>query len=426
MKRHQVLQFGDPLPALALNALEARRHAAWLIDVNAGHIVGANREGGALLGLLPGQPAPVLDAAMPALMRLRALATQTTAGPERLVFWTPRGTLTLPCTVSFARSDGARPLALVTAEPRSPEEGIAATAAGPPASLFVGDDAAKLKEIARRIREGQKTAAERRKGGREARGRMRPPSDPALASEARTPAEAVVPPPLRSHLAHELKTPIGAIAAAAEIMKDQRFGPLGTPRYLGYAMDIHASAQHVLSVIERMLAEGSGAAPGQAAGALEFTELDAGDVLKASVSQVTPLADQAGISLALDVAPRLPHIVADATSLRQIVLNLLTNALKFTDPGGRVTVAARYSLDGPLAIEIRDTGHGMSQREIDQWLDPHTVLPGARREGGGLGIGLPLARALAEANGARLSIASTPGEGTCASVVFGRDRVVPV
>jgi signal transduction histidine kinase len=422
MKRHPTLQFGDSLPALALSALEARNEAAWLIDVHGGYILATNGEGAALLGLLADQPRPVLDAAMPALVRLRALAAGAEpAGLERLVLWTRHGALTLCCTVSLAESKGrSGPIALVAAKAKREPADAAAVSASAPAPQLVGDDAMKLREIARRIRDGQKkAAADRTKGGAETGSRA------ARASDQPTPPEAPVPPSLRSRLAHELKTPMSAIVAAAEIMKDQRFGPLGTPRYLGYAMDIHASAQHALSVIERMLGDGSAAAPEQPT-TLEFTELDAGEVLKTSVSQVMPLANQAGISLALDVAPRLPHIIADATSLRQIVLNLLTNSLKFTDRGGSVTVAARYSLDGPLAIEVRDTGHGMTQHEIAQSLAPYGGASGVRREGGGLGIGLPLVRALAEANGAQLLIASTPGEGTCASVVFGRDRVVPV
>jgi signal transduction histidine kinase len=238
-------------------------------------------------------------------------------------------------------------------------------------------------------------------------------------------------------------TPLSAIAAAAEVMKDQRFGPLGTARYVGYATDIHSSAQHALGVIERMLADAGGDLANAGGvlvsptGTLNFAEIDAGAMLETSVSQVAPLAERAGVALTLELAPRLPRVVADATSLRQILFNLLTNALKFTERGGRVTVAARYNGDGPLRIAISDTGRGMSRREVEGLRGGQ--VPRRERRGGtrasaggsagvsaGLGLGLPLVRALAAANGAELVIESEPGRGTSACVVFGKDRVIPV
>lgn len=471
MKHHRVLQFGEDLPALVRARLESA-HVAWVIDAERGCIVAANRAGAALFGLCedePTHPAPksarppspssshlpgfVLDAAMPALGRLRLLAAEagartnvTAQAPEPLVFWTPRGALRLVCRIHFTGKDGAT-LAIVTAEAGAQASRSMAAIALPAAAsapiptpvavpqLFAGDDAAKLKEIARRIREGQTSArAERRRPGP-------PPHTPGAHATALSST-------LRAGLAHELRTPVSAIAAAAEIMKDQRFGPLGAPRYLGYAADIRASAEHVLGVIDRMLAEAgdpaSGGDPELLAGELDFAELDTAAVLEQAVSQIAPLAERAGIALALDLAARVPHLVADLTSLRQIVFNLLTNALKFTRPGGQVTVAARYSLDGPLAISVTDTGSGIAPQDIARLLGPDSAPTPAAELGewaaghgglvgedglvaqGGLGIGLPLVRALAAANGAKLVIESVPGQGTTASVVFAKDRVIPV
>lgn len=440
MKHPRILLFAEDLPAPVLAELEGGAHAAWLVDVERGRFAAANREGAALLGLapvraMPGPDAgtPLLDAAMPALARLRALAAEADAGaqdkagaPEPLVFWTPGGAVRLLARVRLVRS-GGRTLAVVASEAGTRPGRPAAERGPPPPAPFTGDDAAKLKEIARRIREGRTALAERRRAERAARLPVPPRRDEPPPGDA-----PAAPPALRAGLAHELKTPLSAIAAAAEIMKEQRFGPLGTPRYVGYAADIHASAEHVLGVIDRMLAEagsaGGGAVPGPAAASgLDFAEIDAGGVLESVLSQVTPLAERAGITLALDLAPGLPHLVADLTSLRQIVFNLLTNALKFTAAGGKVTVAARYSLDGPLCIAVSDTGSGMSRREIARLLGPPAPTPRTERTGRtGLGLGVPLVRALAAANGAELLIESEPGKGTSATVVFARDRVIPV
>lgn len=370
MGRPGVVQFVDDLPALDVSQLEASERAAWLIEVETGRLVAANAYGAALFGLRNGDQAPVFDASMPALVRLRSLAASGGAiedgsqAPELLVFWTRNGVVRHPCRVHLTRA-GTATIAAVTSQSGQQGETAATSAPG-----------------------------------------------------------------LRASLAHELKTPVSALAAAAEIMKDQRFGPLGSERYVGYASDIHSSAQHVLEVIERMLSEPIVAAEGAPSSGLDFSEIDARAVLETSVSQLVPLAEHAGITLKLDLAPRLPHLVADATSLRQIVFNLLTNALKFTDRGGHVTVSARYSLDGPLAISISDTGSGMTQREIEDHLAPAAHgRPMRRRKPGsstGLGLGLPMVRALAAANGAELVIESAPGKGTSAVVIFSKNRVVPI
>lgn len=208
-------------------------------------------------------------------------------------------------------------------------------------------------------------------------------------------------------LAHELKTPLSAIAAAAEIMRDERLGPLGSERYRGYAGDIYDSARHALGVIDRLLAAARG---DNTATELSFAQLDLNELTRGVVSTMRPLAAEAGLELDCVLAERLPHVVADRTSVRQMLLNLLTNAIKFTGRGGRVQVSTRYTLDGPVAIEVRDNG------------------PGLDSEGGpkGLGIGLPLVEAMAGANGASMASESRPGEGTAVRITFRKDHVVPV
>lgn len=228
-------------------------------------------------------------------------------------------------------------------------------------------------------------------------------------------------------LAHELKSPLSAIAAASEIMRDERFGPLGDERYRRYARDIHDSARHAIDVIERMLGGRSDmtvdplAVPEQA-----FTNVDVNTLVEALYSSMEPLARDAGVTLAVDLARGLPRIVADGTSLRQMVLNLVANSLKFSPRGSCVTIATRAEVDGPLSVSVADRGPGMSATEIARVLDDASSAEIAPRRGGGFGIGLPLVRSLAIANGADLALSNRPAGGLLAEISFPKSRQVLV
>lgn len=222
-------------------------------------------------------------------------------------------------------------------------------------------------------------------------------------------------------MAHELKTPISAIVAASEIMRDEQLGPIGDERYRRYAADIHDSARLMLSLIDRMMEQrGREAAPQL----LEFTEIDPVELLHATVSSMLPLAERARIRMKL-VEPELqmPKVIADAVALKQMLINLMTNSLKFTPEGGEIAVRATYLSDDSLTLEVSDTGRGMSEQQIADAI-AGLVAEGTTRDGGGLGVGLPLVQALAAANGARLDLASAPGKGTSAKIVFPKDRII--
>ncbi len=224
-------------------------------------------------------------------------------------------------------------------------------------------------------------------------------------------------------IAHELKSPLSAIASAAEIMKDERFGPIGDERYLRYARDIHESARHALDVIQRML----GTKVEEAAVMdLAFTDLDLNAVVGALISAMEPVAAEAGVTLAASLAPGLPRVVADGTSVRQMALNLLTNALKFTPRGGRIVVSTEAEVDGPLTLAVSDSGQGISDGDIAHAADDRVETGMTPRKGGGLGIGLPLVRSLATANGATLHITRRDEGGTTAAIVFPMSRQVLV
>lgn len=222
-------------------------------------------------------------------------------------------------------------------------------------------------------------------------------------------------------MAHELKTPISAIVAASEIMRDEQLGPIGDERYRRYAADIHDSARLMLAIIDRMMAQRGRDAVQQP---LEFVEVEPAELLHATVSSMQPLAERARVRVKVVEPPaKLPKVTADALTLKQILLNLITNSLKFTPESGEIVATATYLPDGELAFEVRDTGRGMDEAEIAEALKG--LLPeGRERAGGGLGVGLPLVKNLAEANGARLEIESDPQKGTSARVVFPRERVI--
>lgn len=222
-------------------------------------------------------------------------------------------------------------------------------------------------------------------------------------------------------LAHELKTPLSAIAAASEIMRDERLGPMGSERYRGYASDIHDVARHALEVIDAML---QGRVVGSDEAQAKTSEIDLNELTARCVSAMQPLAERARLAIELDFADGLPRVSADVLSVRQILFNLIANAVKFTSSGGYMRVTTRRAADGGVEIEVKDTGAGMSASEIARALDKvNPPEPGPRREGGH-GLGLPLVRALAEASGAELSIKSDVGKGTTATVSFAKKRVV--
>ena len=247
----------------------------------------------------------------------------------------------------------------------------------------------------------------------------------AEADPAVSPAPAPSPAHHLGQLAHELKTPLSAIVAAAEVMRDERLGPIGNPLYRGYAADIFESAHHALGVIAGMLAPDSGESA-QGREALAFVELDLNALATRLASSVRALLGAAGLEIGLQLEPRLPHVIADPVTVRQMLLNLVTNAMRATPAGGRVTVTTVSTLAGPVRIAVEDNGCGMSPAEVTAALDPTGNGGPVPRSPGGSGIGYPLSLRLAALNGATLGIESTPGAGTIATISFAPDRAVPV
>ena len=156
---------------------------------------------------------------------------------------------------------------------------------------------------------------------------------------------------------------------------------------------------------------------------LSYTSVSLNELVGATVALLQPQAARSRIVMRTSFAPRLPPVVADERSVRQIVLNLVSNAIKFTDAGGQVIVSTALTDRGEVAFRVRDTGIGMTEEEIEAALEPFRQLATARRRGG-TGLGLPLTKALVEANRGALRLSSSPNEGTLAEVLFPPARVL--
>ena len=224
-----------------------------------------------------------------------------------------------------------------------------------------------------------------------------------------------------ARVSHEIRTPLNAILGFAEVIMEERFGPIGNERYRDYIKDIHASGGHVMSLVNDLL-DLSKIEAGKME--LAFASVDANRVISECVSIMQPQANRERVIMRLALAPQLPKIMADERSLRQIILNLLSNAVKFNEPGGQVIIASGVTDAGNAVIRIRDTGIGMSDQDIETALEPFRQLATSRPTTG-TGLGLPLTKALIEANRASLTIKSKKTEGTLVEVTFPATRVVP-
>ncbi len=406
--QNQTPELVPVLSEAARTLLDAWPDAALLFDPRSASLIAANPAGAALFPHLPMK----VDGTMPAVRTLREIAQtgRNEAKAQPLVFWTARGLEALACDVTRLAGPANEPLLLVRARPAG-ESNLQAP--NHPAPHGTRNDAETLRDIAAKIRDGQKRFISPTPPPDDARAPPMPHSAPAPSAPAGIDL---------AKLAHELKTPVSAIAAASEIMKEGRFGPIENERYVGYIDGIHASARHALELIERMLDRRSGSTS-QRAQVFRFESIALNPFMSECVKTVQPLASAKGVSLTLRDAgssdATSATVKADRTALKQIALNLLTNAIKFTPSGGHITVATVTSRRGAAAFTVEDTGPGMSAVAIAEALRPVPLeVPDMMRDGGGLGLGLPMSRALAEANGAVLSIDSAPGRGTRVTVSF--------
>lgn len=223
-------------------------------------------------------------------------------------------------------------------------------------------------------------------------------------------------------ISHEIRTPLNAIIGFSEVMMEQRFGPIANERYREYLRDIHASGEHVMSLVNDLL-DLSKIEAGKLD--LTFTSVQLNELVQQCVALMQPQANRERIIIRTSLMPSLPPVVVDARSIRQIMLNLLSNSIKFTGAGGQVIVSTAFTESAEVILRVRDTGVGMSDEDIAKAMEPFRQLATSSRwRPEGTGLGLPLTKALAEANRASFAIKSAVNSGTLIEITFPATRVL--
>ncbi|MGI2032522.1 ATP-binding protein [Rhizobium panacihumi] len=225
-----------------------------------------------------------------------------------------------------------------------------------------------------------------------------------------------------AHVSHEIRTPLNAIIGFADMMATERFGPIGHPRYIEYANDIGRSGRHVLDIVNDLL-DISKIEAGEMD--LEFEAVGLNETVSEAVSIIQPQANGQRVIIRTALSQAVPQVVADLRSIKQIVLNILSNAIRFTPSGGQIVVSTAFEANGSVILRIRDTGVGMTRSELELAMKPFRQVTGAaRKRGDGTGLGLPLTKAMVDANRASFAISSAPNEGTLVEVTFPSPRVL--
>lgn len=222
-------------------------------------------------------------------------------------------------------------------------------------------------------------------------------------------------------ISHEIRTPLNAIIGFSDVMLEERFGPIGVDRYREYLKDIRLSGRHLMSLVNDLL-DLSKIEAGHLD--LAFGAVAINQILQECVALMQPEANRKRIIIRTSLTDGVPQVVADERSLRQIALNLLSNAVKFNVAGGQVIVSTALD-NGEVILRIRDTGIGMTEKEVETALKPFQQIATsgpARFEG--TGLGLPLTKALVEANRASFEIDSEPSKGTLVRIAFPIERVL--
>jgi two-component system cell cycle sensor histidine kinase PleC len=227
-----------------------------------------------------------------------------------------------------------------------------------------------------------------------------------------------------ANMSHELRTPLNAIMGFSEVMKEQHLGPMSNPRYLSYAGDILASGRYLLGIINDIL---------------DLSKIEAGKMtvenaeefplcqaLQGSLAICTALGEKFGVKIESRLPPDTVRLLAVERMIRQIMINLVGNAIKFTPGGGTVMVGGHAKPCGGYAVTVQDSGIGMTGEEIVKALTPFGQVENKMTAThNGTGLGLPLAKAMLELHGGELEITSTPGSGTKIVLHFPASRINP-
>lgn len=225
-----------------------------------------------------------------------------------------------------------------------------------------------------------------------------------------------------ARVSHEIRTPLNAIIGFSDLIAQERFGPVGHPRYNEYAHDISKSGRHVLDIVNDLL-DISKIEAGQQD--LDFQAVSLNDEITESLSLMQQIANENRVIVRSSLPANVPSVVADKRSIKQILLNILSNSIRFTPAGGQIVVSSSLEASGNVLLRIRDNGVGMNRSELERAMQPFgQVGHETRQRGDGTGLGLPLTRAMTEANRANFDIVSAPGEGTLVTINFPPQRVL--
>jgi PAS domain S-box-containing protein len=223
-------------------------------------------------------------------------------------------------------------------------------------------------------------------------------------------------------MSHELRTPLNAIIGFTEIMKEGVMGPLDNPHYRSYVADIHFSSTHLLNLINEILDVTKAEA-----GKLEVQEqvFDLRNVIEAVVRISGPPIDKAGVTVTIDLPADLPRLRADEGKTRQVFFNLISNAVKFTPPGGRIDISGRFDSDTGLSVTVADTGIGIAPQDLKRVLEPFVQVDSSlSRRHQGTGLGLPAVKGIMELHHGTIELQSTAGAGTAVTITFPPERAV--
>lgn len=220
-------------------------------------------------------------------------------------------------------------------------------------------------------------------------------------------------------MSHELRTPLNAILGFSELMQTETFGPLGHAKYSEYMNDIHFAATHLLEIINDVLDMSK-----IEAGKFELIEqsIDIPNLFNSVMRVMADRAEMAGVITTVEIEEGLTSVYADKRVLRQMLFNLVSNAIKFSTFGDEVLIGARIVGSGDLYFYVTDHGPGMDPKDIAKMLEPFNQGQTGINEGNGTGLGLPLTRSMAELHGGSLHIDSSAGKGTTATIILPASR----
>jgi signal transduction histidine kinase len=225
-----------------------------------------------------------------------------------------------------------------------------------------------------------------------------------------------------ANMSHELRTPLNAIIGFSETMKLEVMGPIENLIYSDYVASIHASGQHLLGVINDLLDLAK-----IEAGRMDLHEeiFDFQDIVAEMTHLLGEQAAREALAIGAEIQDGLPRIQGDKGKIRQLLLNLLSNAMKFTPKGGVITITARLSGAGDFVLSVTDTGIGIPADKIDAVLETFVQVQNVlTRNHTGSGLGLPLCKALIELHGGSMALESEVGKGTCVTVSLPDSRVI--